>query len=578
MLGLQAMNAPSITADSLTGRTRYQSSGHVNVASFLLWALLALSVAAILAAFMFWLYHIGHYYVIIVAFLCAAAVGAMARAVLAKGHCRNRPVGLLTGLVLGLFLYLGSYYSGMVYQFGPEVAARPDLLVQYIRLRMVTDVVRDTYAPKDDEGRPRGQPRGEGGNWVRFSIEFIGVVAIVTAAAYARSRKTYCEHCKRWLARETTPFAPDQAAGVIESMQIGSARGLAAICATPPYATVPNTTLAVEYCPSLKEGTARDCPVFVSLKNITANAKGLTLDAFDQSKGKLIERCVQLNPEELPALAPRFPVFEAYAGRAAVASLLPREEPGTSLEEAEAEGKMAQISPLGAEHNGKVLTRKRMWIGAAFAFAGLLSFLGGLVLLACGASLLERVDKGTSGTNGAGVALCVGGGVLVLTAVAGMLFDSSFGSNRRLRRAFKAELARRSGVLVEPDDPDALFVEVVPKLNWGKAMLDNASDIGLLVVDKARRELRFEGDKERWRVPAESVTSCEVEKYVHGQGAGTTRVFYVVLRATRREGFWEVPIRERRGHGLLSAKRKKLAYRLAAAIEEIRGLVPIRAS
>ena len=99
--------------------------------------------------------------------------------------------------------------------------------------------------------------------------------------------------------------------------------------------------------------------------------------------------------------------------------------------------------------------------------------------------------------------------------------------------------------------------------------------IGLLLVDKARRELLFEGDKERWRVPAASITTCEVEKYVHGQGAGATRRFYVVLRATRREGFWEVPIRERRGYGLLSAKRKKLANRLAAAIQEIRGLAPV---
>ena len=72
-------------------------------------------------------------------------------------------------------------------------------------------------------------------------------------------------------------------------------------------------------------------------------------------------------------------------------------------------------------------------------------------------------------------------------------------------------------------------------------------------------------------MPAASITSCEVEKYVHGQGAGATKLFYVVLRATRREGFWEVPLRERKGYGLLSSKRKKLAHRLAAAIEEIRG-------
>jgi hypothetical protein len=39
-------------------------------------------------------------------------------------------------------------------------------------------------------------------------------------------------------------------------------------------------------------------------------------------------------------------------------------------------------------------------------------------------------------------------------------------------------------------------------------------------VDKSRRELRFEGDKERWRIPAASITGCQIEYFVHGQGAG----------------------------------------------------------
>ena len=405
-------------------------------------------------------------------------------------------------------------------------------------------------------------------------MESVIVVAIVTSGAFLRSRKTYCEQCKRWLTREMTPFEPAQAAGIVQSLQTGSARALAALCATSPYATVPNTTLAVDYCPSLKEGTTRDCPVFVSLKNISANAKGMALDSFEQAKGKVLERCVQLNPDELPALAPRFPVFEAYAGRAAVASLLPQEEPEAFGEEKEWQGEVTQISPLGSEHRGKVLTRKRMWIGNAHSALGLVGLFGGIGLLAWGAVVLEQAGKGATGAMGLGVALCVLGGALMLATVAGVMFDSTFGGNRSLRRAFNAELARRTGLLVEPNDPDALFVEVVPKLHWGKAMLDNASDIGLLVVDKARHEIRFEGDQERWRVPAASITSCEIEKYVQGQGAGATRIFYVVLRATRREGFWEAPLRERRGHGLLSSKRKKLATRLAAAIQEIRAVAP----
>jgi hypothetical protein len=43
-----------------------------------------------------------------------------------------------------------------------------------------------------------------------------------------------------------------------------------------------------------------------------------------------------------------------------------------------------------------------------------------------------------------------------------------------------------------------------------------------------------------------------------------------MLRAKRREGFWEAPVRERRGSGLLSLKQKKLAKKLAVAIQEVR--------
>src|SRR5258708_7690521 len=130
------MNTPSITANSLTRRTHYKSSGAINFGAFLLWSLLALAVAGLLAAFMFWLYHVGHYYIIIVPFVCAAAVAGMARLAVSKGHCRNGLVGLLTGLFLGIILYLGSYYIAMLYYVGPEAAANPDLFVQYIRLRL----------------------------------------------------------------------------------------------------------------------------------------------------------------------------------------------------------------------------------------------------------------------------------------------------------------------------------------------------------------------------------------------------------------------------------------------------------
>jgi len=531
---------------------------------------LALAVAGLLAAGMFGLYLLGHYYVILVPFICALFVAGMARLTIAKGHCRNWLVGSLAGGLLGLWLYFGSYYAGMIYSFGPEAALMPEAFLRYIQMRLATDVTRDAYESGKASKSVKTRSGSEGLNWFRFGIESIGAVSIVAFSAYRRSRKTYCEHCNRWLHRESTPFEPEKTADLLQSLQTGSARQLAALCANSPFATIPNTTLAIDYCPSLKEGRARDCPVYASIKYIAASPKGLTLDPFEQSKGKLLEACVQLSSTELPALAPRFPLFETYAGRAAVASLLPQQQILESDEESNPKENLASISPLNSEHYAKVLTRKRILLGNLFCIAGLLGFIGGLGLLAWGASILERDEILSPHKAGAlGIVLCVIGGLSLITALAGMLFDSTFGGNRLLKKSFKEELARRTSLLVDPDDPAALFVEVVPKSNWGKMVLENATDIGLLLVDRQHQEVRFEGDKERWRIPGNSITHCELETFVHGHGAGATKLFYVVLRANKREGFWEAPVRERRGTGLMSSKRKKSANQLAADITSI---------
>lgn len=562
------MNNQSLTALSLAGRPHYRSSGDINFASFILWLIPAFAAAALLAAFMYWLFHIGHYYILIVPVICALAVAGMARLAVARGHCRNKLIAGLMGASLGLVLYLGSYYVGMVYMLGAEVAGRPDILVQYIRLRLATDVVRDTHGGRDNDSAS-SHDGATVLNWLRFGFESIMVVGIVTAGATRRAGKTYCEQCRRWMIRETTPFDPTQAQAIMASLETSSPRDLAAFCHAAPYATIPNLTMAVEYCPTLKEIASRDCPVFMSLKNVTANPQGATLDSFEQSKGKIIPRCIELNRDELPALAARFPALTPYVSQAALTTFAADSELKGSISQASDSGALAEIVPLPAEHCGKVLTRAMMWKGNLRSAIGLVGLFVGLGLLAWGATRLEDAEKAHAGRDSFGVGLCVVGGASVLFVLAGIFVDSSFGANRMLRKAFLAEVGRRTDLVVDPADPAARFVEIVPKLNWGKVMLDNASDIGLLKVDETRKEIRFEGDRERWRIPAASITNATLEEYAHGNGTGKTKIFYVVVRANRRDGFWEAPLRERHATGLFSGKRKRIARKLYADIQTI---------
>jgi hypothetical protein len=515
----------------------------------------------------------GFYFIVVVPLLFGLAVAGLVNLAVAKGHCRSRMVSALAGAVCGLVLYLGYYYVSMVSELGLEYASQVQLVPRYIYLRLKTDVSRDIHAPDREDNRRPPRPERFYLNLFVFGVEFIGVLAITTGSGLRRSRKPYCEGCKRWMERELTQLEPDKAPALIEAFTNSSAPSLASLCAAAPYPTLPNTTLAVEYCPSVKEGGLRSCPAYASVKSVAANSKGATFDAFDNASGKLLVRGVQLNDDEVLALLPRFKVFESTSGKTAAGALQQlgvTPPPPLTLPAAG-----ASITPVEPEYAGRVMTRKTKLIGNAFTLIALVLLFGGLGLMAWGGTSAfpdkERADEVSPARKSFGLVLLGAGGAVFLGALGLALVEPSFFGNRYLMALLRREISSRSVRLVEPDDSEALFVEVVPKMNWGKFQLDNAADVGFLRVDRQAREILFEGDKERYRIPAAAVISCNVEFFIEGAGShGATKLFYVVLRAHHPTTFWEAPIRERGHLGLFkTGKRKKRAAALQSAIRDI---------
>lgn len=556
----------------LPGRIYYQGKG-VDWARFFPWLLATFIVAAVLAEGMAQLFAAGHYLILIVPAGAALCLGGMLILAVARGHCRRQWVAGLTGLCAGLFLYLGYFYLGMIHDFGLEAARHPESLPAYIRLRMMVEQTHDINAPSGDDQTKTSAPDPIFMNWGRFGVELLLVLAITTGAALRRSRKAYCDNCRRWMSREATQFEPGQSAELMEALRIQSARSLAALSAAAPYATIPNLTAAVDFCSSLKEGKALGCPAYLSVKNIVAAPKGAALDPFDQSKGKLLVRSMQLNGDEIAALAPRFKAFETITGRASISTLAASSEPSDSAEDRSAT--YADIAPLSEEYSGKVMTRKNVIVGSLFVFGMIIGMFGGLLLMVWGVFMAfpdhPPACGVAPGAKELGIASIILGGACFCVVLAMVFIDSSYFGNRYLRNVLQRELARRISVLVDVHDPDALFVECVPKLNWGKMMLDNASDVGLIVVDRQKHEIRFEGDKERWRIPAAAIQYCELEVFIQQQGHYKSKIYYVVLRASHRAGFWEAPIRPRGKLGLFSGARKKATEQLFQAIQSIRG-------
>src|ERR1043166_6410748 len=144
------------------------------------------------------LFILGHYYIFFVPLIAALAVGGLINLAVNKGHCRNAIIAGAAGFCAGIVLYLGQYYSGMIHDFGSEAASHPEFLPKYIRLRMATEVTHDVGRPEEDE--PKKPTRADNYfNWVRFVFELALAVGITTAAGLKRSKKMYCETCRRWM-------------------------------------------------------------------------------------------------------------------------------------------------------------------------------------------------------------------------------------------------------------------------------------------------------------------------------------------------------------------------------------------
>jgi hypothetical protein len=136
-------------------------------------------------------------------------------------------------------------------------------------------------------------------------------------------------------------------------------------------------------------------------------------------------------------------------------------------------------------------------------------------------------------------------------------------SGNYLRRKARRLIKYRADSLVDPDDPDALFVEVVPRENWDRLMLETATDVGFLLIDEYRRQVLFEGDNERLRIPIQSLTLCEIDWTFIGGNEGI-KYYFTVLRFQTPKGTREYPFAYRGDLGQLGAEvreRRALALR-----------------
>ncbi|MDB6065479.1 MAG: hypothetical protein JWR26_1687 [Pedosphaera sp.] len=557
---------------NLGGRKFYHNSGRVNWARFVPMSLLVITASMLLAAGLFLLFKVGLYFVVFVPVIAGVATGGMVMLAVRKGHCRGSLVAGLLAAVAGVTVYLGSFYVGMVYQTGWENATDLAMFPRYIRFRMATDVVRDEHSPAHDSSPDAPSPEGSYFNWARFFFEFGLVLAFPIGMGISQARRPYCEKCQTWMITETTTFKPEIGPAFVEALRINSVQSLAALFTSPPKLGAPNTAVAVNYCLNRKEGRSTDCAVYLSIKQVAVASKGATMDPFKNAKGKLLVNQTSMEQPEIAALLTRFASLEKAAGTTAAKALEDLHVEVKSMQQQVC----ADIKPVDPLFAGKVLTTKTKLIGSGLVIAILVGCIAFIAMAVVGAMTAFPDHPPVGGVST--LAKVFGEVLIGLGSIGGMwafvlaLTRPDYFATRYVRGVTMHQFARRPHPLVKPDDAGVLFVQIIPRANWGKVKLDDASDIGFLRVDREHGELLFEGDNEYYRIRGEAIVSCDVELFISGEGShGATKLYRVVLQVNDVSGLREIPIAQRGNVGKYRAKnRAKWARDLQ---QEIQGLM-----
>lgn len=238
---------------------------------------------------------------------------------------------------------------------------------------------------------------------------------------------------------------------------------------------------------------------------------------------------------------------------------------------------VVDVRPVEPEFAGQILTKRNAVIGLLIVCLVLfLQLLGAAITFSAFLVLYPDKSDPTPFWNlpkpQAELMLAAGIVWTLSISVFGLAFPGLL-SGSYLHSVAKRNIERRRNAIVQPG-ADSVYVDIIPRCNWNRVMLESAADIGFMAVDAGRREIRFEGDKERYRIPAEALLSCKLEKtyYTQTARANAPGFWLVLIRAAGPNGVWEAPVLPR-----LYKRRNSTKVRLKAAedlLNKIKALSP----
>jgi hypothetical protein len=175
-----------------------------------------------------------------------------------------------------------------------------------------------------------------------------------------------------------------------------------------------------------------------------------------------------------------------------------------------------------------------------------------------------------------GTKLLAGGGAFAafVVSVAWLIYIGQFIANKYAVGVGEKQLRLRVGSLYRGDETDLIPVEVFDRTAW-TSVLAKSIDFGFLQIDRPRRLLRFEGEKNRWEIPANALTTLRIEQSHVGSEANQNaeKRYFVTLAAQHNGEPWEVGFTQTRteigsdGTAKRSARAQNLFREIASTLQ-----------
>ena len=440
------------------------------------------------------------------------------------GKCRNPLVGAMLGLFAGATILLGAFQFGLVAARGNDHFFRVDLLPAWIDEHVQDS---DRWNPglrmPNAAPRPPAAPEELAFRWAVLAFGCLAGCVAPVSVGWLMAAKPFSEAHGRWHKAWPVRLTRESGAAVAEAISAADAELLRrALKVVPPGAKLDQTegfaNLTVDYLPG-----EPDEPVYLSLAI-------MTMQKGKPPWPKAVFRRWQLTPEEASALAAAVPVPNAAFGEHHEGTL-----PGDRVRTAIG----ARIVPLPDQDAGLILSSGNVWTATFFGFIPLI--LGAAIATTAGALAYEKADDLEGVEIGGLIALGV---IALVAALAWLTLYGDYLPARYFHARARRVVADRPDPFVHPDDSGAFFVQRIPRENWGRVMLENADELGFMRLDEERGLILFEGDRERWMIPRESVVSYELDAFDIGPSdASVGPAFWLVVLKVNADGrVWESPL------------------------------------